>query len=91
MRGYFQGRFRDRQFLSFQAEYRSPLLFWRISTAAFAGAGRVADKVSKLDFGGLKPSFGGGFRIMLDKVDRFDLGFGEDGNTGFYVGFSEAF
>lgn len=95
MRGYFVGRFRDRNMVSMQAEYRSPLLFWRISAVGFAGMGRVAEHIEDLNLDGFKPSYGGGLRIMLDKVDRvnlrLDVGFGEDGNTGIYFGFTEAF
>ena len=95
MRGYFFGRFRDRQMLSLQTEYRSPLLFWRLSAVGFVGMGRVANQVNELSLNGLKPSFGGGLRIMVDKVDRLnvriDMGFGEDGNNGIYFGLTEAF
>ena len=95
MRGYFVGRFRDKNMVSMQAEYRSPLLFWRISAVGFAGLGRVAEHIEDLDLDGFKPSYGGGLRIMLDKVDRvnlrLDVGIGEDGNMGIYFGFTEAF
>ena len=95
LRGYFVGRFRDRNMVSIQAEYRSPLLFWRIGAAGFAGMGRVAERVEDLKLSGFKPSYGGGLRIMLDKVDRvnlrLDIGFGGNGNTGIYFGFTEAF
>lgn len=41
MRGYYDGRFRDKNVIVFQAEYRLPL-FWRLGLAVFGG-GRGCD------------------------------------------------
>ena len=93
MRGYYRGRFRDRQYLAAQAEYRLPL-FWRFGLTAFAGAGDVANKVSGFRFDSLKPTYGGGLRFVVDRQEninlRLDFAFGKN-TTGFYVAFGEAF
>lgn len=93
MRGYFEGRFRDKNLLVFQAEYRVPL-FWRLGLVGFAGFGNVAERFNQLDIGKLKPSYGFGLRYLFSKTEkiqlRFDIGFGE-GSSGFYASIYEAF
>jgi hypothetical protein len=93
MRGYYRGRFRDRQLISFQGEYRFPVI-WRIGLAAFAGAGEVANKISDFSLAGLKPTYGGGLRFLVDRKGnvnlRFDYAMGNS-NQEFYVSFGEAF
>lgn len=95
MRGYFTGRYRDKNALSIQAEYRLPL-FWRFGAAAFAGLGEVAPSLDKFSINGLKYSVGGGIRFMVSKRERinvrFDVGYAE-GNQGpaFYITAAEAF
>ena len=92
-RGYFRGRFIDNHMYVIQAEYR-----WRFKPrwvlAAFALAGEVAD-LPRNFFSDLKPSFGGGIRFQLTKSQktllRADVGFGKDGQGGFYFGVNEAF
>ncbi len=41
MRGYFEGRFRERSMLTVQAAYRA-MLFWRVGAVAFVSYGGVA-------------------------------------------------
>lgn len=93
MRGYFAGRFRDKNLLVFQAEYRLPLV-WRLGLVGFAGFGNVAEKFSQLNLGSLKPSYGVGLRFLFDKKEkiqvRMDIGFGK-GTSGFYFSIFEAF
>jgi outer membrane protein assembly factor BamA len=93
MRGYFEGRFRDKNMMVFQAEYRMPL-FWRFGLVGFAGLGNVAEKFSQLDLGSLKSSYGFGLRFLFDKKEkiqvRLDIGFGKD-SSGFYFSVFEAF
>ncbi len=94
MRGYYRGRFRDRQFVTAQAEVRFPLI-WRFGAAAFAGAGQVAHGFDEVGLRALKPSIGSGLRFLVDRQEnvnlRLDYGVGAAGNTGFYVSFGEAF
>lgn len=93
MRGYFEGRFRDKNLLVFQAEYRMPL-FWRIGVVGFASLGHVAGKLGQLDPGKFKSAYGFGLRFLFDKKEniwvRLDFGFGKD-SSGVYASVFEAF
>jgi outer membrane protein assembly factor BamA len=93
LRGYYTGRFRDRDLLLGQLEYRFPV-FWRIGMTLFGGAAQVANVLKDLDAGGFHYNYGFGLRYMYDKKERinirFDFGFGEHTN-GQYVTVGEAF
>ncbi|SEM30114.1 Surface antigen [bacterium A37T11] len=97
MRGYYQGRYRDNNFLAAQAELR-----WRfhprLGLAAFAATGTVYPKTP--DLTALKGSFGGGLRYFFDLEHnssiRVDYGVGEKRpgekrQTGLYLSLGEAF
>jgi outer membrane protein assembly factor BamA len=95
MRGYFNGRYRDNNLLSLQAEYRMHI-YRRFSAVGFGGVGDVAGRFSKLSFQQLKYSFGAGLRLATSRNEkqhiRFDYGFGRGkNNRGFYLQFGEAF
>ncbi|MCO4762309.1 MAG: BamA/TamA family outer membrane protein [Myxococcales bacterium] len=62
MRGFYTGRFRDRNAIAAQVEYRWLPVAWRIGGAAFASVGSVAPD---LGFNRLLWSVGGGPRILL--------------------------
>ncbi len=94
-RGYFFGRFIDKQMYVTQTEYR-----WRFkprwTMAAFALAGEVAEEPADFfSINNIKPSLGAGvrYKIFKDKDTwlRLDIGSGIDGNNGFYFGINEAF
>lgn len=93
MRGYYEGRYRDKQYLAAQAEYRAPL-FWRIGAVAFAGLGDVAPSLDAFKTGELKPSYGLGLRFLVNKAERvnirLDYGWGKE-TSGFYLEITEAF
>lgn len=93
MRGYYQGRYRDVNFLTGQVEFRTPL-FWRVGMVAFAGLGDVSSDLSRIRLAGSKFSGGAGLRFAFvpdKKVNlRVDMGFGE-GTSGVYFGLEEAF
>jgi outer membrane protein assembly factor BamA len=93
MRGYYAGRFRDKNQGVFQAEYRVPVA-GRIGVVGFAGIGNVGPAFKDIDFQYLKYSYGGGVRIALNKVEklnlRLDYGLGEH-SKGFYLQLGEAF
>lgn len=93
LRGYFQGKYRDKTAQTLEAEYRFHL-FWRLGAVAFAGAGQVGSSVEEMLDARPRPSVGGGL--------RFDLSGGEDinlrvdagwwpGDFGFYVAMLEVF
>ncbi len=93
MRGYFEGRYRDRNYLMAQVEYRKNL-FWRFDGILFLGLGDVGNDFSDFGLSSIKYSYGGGLRYILDEDEklnvRVDIGFGKD-TMGFYFGVEEAF
>ena len=93
MRGYFEGRYRDRAYLAAQLEYRQ-YFWWRLGFAVFAGVGDVASDVTKFQAKYFKPSYGLGLRVLFNKEEkinlRIDLGLGKD-TSGIYFGIEEAF
>ncbi|WP_162910515.1 BamA/TamA family outer membrane protein [Hymenobacter oligotrophus] len=94
MRGYYRGRFRDRQYAAAQAELRFPV-YKRLGAVAFAGGGQVARNLGGFGLGELKPTVGGGLRFLMDRREninlRLDYAVGQGGNSGFYIAFGEAF
>ena len=94
-RGYFFGRFLDKQMYVSQVEYRYRLKpRWTLNT--FALAGEVAERPEDFfSINNIKPSFGLGVRYKIFKGKdtwlRFDIGSGIDGNSGIYFGINEAF
>lgn len=94
MRGYFEGRYRDRSMIAFQAEYRVVPIWWRLGLTAFAGLGDVAHDISDFRLNDLKYSLGGGIRYLLSREEgitlRLDFGVGER-SSGLYITLGEAF
>ncbi|MFQ5602308.1 MAG: BamA/TamA family outer membrane protein [bacterium] len=93
MRGYYEGRYRDKNLLIWQSEYRLPV--WkRFGVVAFAGLGDVAAKLSGFEIDRFKYSYGWGLRYLFSRNEglniRFDFGFGKD-SSGFYITLGEAF
>jgi len=98
MRGYYTGRFRDRNVIEVQMEYRYRFLP-RIAAAVFAGTGQVYG-IQPFDINHFKPDGGGGLRYFFDLASRstirIDYGVGqkisgEKRIGGFYVSVNEAF
>ncbi len=92
MRGYYNGRYRDKVLLAGQAEYRFPV-WWRLGMVAFVGAGGVADRASCLSGNALKFSYGFGLRFRLNQEGenlRIDFAWGK-GTSGVYFTAGEAF
>ncbi|MFC4873165.1 BamA/TamA family outer membrane protein [Negadavirga shengliensis] len=99
LRGYYLGRFRDKELLAIQAEYRYlplPLGFTeRIGAAGFASAGTVGpgEGVPILT-GKWKTSAGMGLRVLLfpkkDIYVRWDFAFTNEGQ-GMYIYIGEAY
>ena len=96
-RGYTQGRFRGNSFVYGEAEYRFPIspctgvlggvIFGNLTTAN-------NPKQSLSLFESIKPGYGFGLRVMVDKKSRtnlaVDFAFGEK-SSGFYLAASETF
>jgi outer membrane protein assembly factor BamA len=93
LRGYYEGRFRDRQLAAFQVEDRIPVA-GRFGVALFAGTGPVAGTVSRFRVDRFHPAWGWGARVVLSREDslvlRLDQGYGED-QSGFYLSIGEAY
>jgi outer membrane protein assembly factor BamA len=94
LRGYYLGRYRDRNLICVQAEYRWVPVVWRLGLAGFVGLGEVADRLDHFEIEGLKPAGGLGLRLVLDAAARLhvrlDFAFGER-NSGIYLTAGEAF
>jgi len=94
MRGYYAGRFRDKNAGVLQAEYRVPL-FWRLGAVGFADMGNVGPELSDINLSHFKYSYGGGLRVALNQSEklnlRLDYGLAKGGSNGFYLQLGEAF
>jgi hypothetical protein len=93
LRGFYTGRFRDKNLLLFQGEWRIPV-FWRTSVSVFAALGQVAGQLNHFDFSQFHYSLGFGLRYLYNKREslnaRMDFGWGED-SKGVYMEGSESF
>jgi len=89
MRGYFEGRYRDRNAMVYQAEYRVPV-YRKLGLVVFGSAGQVAAKLSTFSFNRLRYGGGLGFRYQLTEDGlnlRLDLAYGNQ--RAFYFGLNE--
>ncbi|MNL28244.1 Surface antigen [compost metagenome] len=98
MRGYYTGRYRDRNLLAAQAELRYRYNN-RFGAVIFGGGGQVFEN-GGLQVKNFKPSYGAGGRYFFDPEKglsvRVDYGIGEKRanekrQTGFYISLAEAF
>lgn len=96
MRGYYLGRYRDKNLVAAQAEYRFlPFAFSkRLGAAAFMSTATVAPTASALLSSQLKMAGGLGARYLIFKSKdifvRFDVAFTGEGNV-YYFFIGEAF
>lgn len=92
MRGYYEGRYRDKHKMEAQVELRQHV--WkRNSLTTWVGAGTIFHKFSEMRSRHILPNFGIGYRWEFKKnVNvRLDYGFGKAGQTGFLFSINEAF
>ena len=93
LRGYFEGRDRDRNLAAFQAEYRRPL-GGRFGATLFAAAGSVSRDIDMLALDQARVAGGVGLRYQLSVSEginfRLDYGVGKD-SSGMYFTATEAF
>ena len=94
-RGYIQGRFRGKNMLDEEAEYR-----FQITRNGLLGAVLFANAQSFSDIGTgryetIAPGAGIGIRVKLNKFSRtnlaLDYGWGNEGSKGFFVNLGEVF
>lgn len=90
LRGYRDLRFRDRNLLLLQAEYRIPL-WGPLDATVFADAGKVAPVRSDLDLTDLRRDVGFSFSIMKgwETWARVDVGFGSGEGTRVFFSFGD--
>ena len=92
MRGYYKGRFRDKNMIALQMEYRIHL-FWKLGLVGFLGFGDVANTLHMFKLGSFKYSGGLGIRYKINREGnhlRLDFGFGRE-TFGVYFAVNEAF
>ncbi|MQN60685.1 BamA/TamA family outer membrane protein [Prevotella copri] len=92
MRGYYEGRYRDKHSLEATVELRQHV--WkRNGIVVWSGAGTVFPKFSALRSRQILPNAGVGYRWEFKKnVNvRLDYGFGKSGQSGFLFNINEAF
>lgn len=91
MRGYYEGRYRDRQMVEVQAELRQHI-YNRHGVAVWVGAGNVFPNFNKFNPAHTLPNWGIGYRWEFkNKVNvRLDYGFGK-GESSFLFSINEAF
>ncbi|HET6541097.1 MAG TPA: BamA/TamA family outer membrane protein, partial [Chryseolinea sp.] len=96
-RGFSQGRFRGNNLVYGEAEYRFPISacggLW--GGVLFLNATTASNPLQSLGlFESVKPGYGVGLRLMVDKATRtnlaIDFGFG-DKSSGFYLAATETF
>ncbi len=97
-RGYSQGRFRGESMVYSEAEYRFPLQRDKetFGGTIFVNAASFGSKLTQENlFTKVNPGYGLGLRVMINKENRTtitaDYGFGQNGNSGFYLNINEAF
>ncbi len=92
MRGYYTGRYRDRNFVSAQAELRQTV-YRSHGIAVWGGAGNVFPSFREFNIRHTLPTYGIGYRYTLLGLITFrlDAGFGRGGEYGIYAGINQAF
>ena len=92
MRGYYEGRYRDKHSLEATVELRQHV--WkRNGIVVWAGTGTVFPKFSAMRSRQILPNAGVGYRweFKKDVNVRLDYGFGKSGQSGFLFNINEAF
>jgi hypothetical protein len=97
-RGYAQGRFRGESMVYGEAEWRFPLQQNKetFGGTVFVNAASFSSKTTNESlFNKINPGYGVGLRVMINKQNRTtisaDYGFGQKGNSGFYLNVNESF
>ena len=91
MRGYYTGRYRDRNLIDTQVEIRQHV-YKRSGVVAWIGAGNVFSAFDKIKMKQTLPTYGLGYRFRVKPRTnlRFDYGFGKN-TSAFYININEAF
>ncbi len=91
MRGYYNGRYRDKKLIDGQVELRQHI-YKRSGVAVWVGAGNVFSEFDKIKIKETLPTVGLGYRFRVKERTnlRLDYGFGK-GQSAFYININEAF
>ena len=91
LRGYYQGRYRDRNLMAAQVELRQQVYRCH-GIVLWGGAGYVFPSFRELDMKNTLPTYGAGYRLsVLGIVLRLDVGFGLRGQYAVIAGVSHSF
>ena len=94
MRGFYSGRYRDKNELVLQGEYRVPV-YNRWGAVVFGSTGNVGNTFTDFTISDMKYSYGAGIRYAISKKEklnlRLDYGIGQGNNNGLYFILGEAF
>jgi outer membrane protein assembly factor BamA len=94
VRGYYYGRFRDKNLSNIQTEFRGRV-YKIIGMSLFGGLARLSTEKNYLATSNTKYNYGLGLRVVMDKKEktnlRLDYAIGSNGNNGFYISFGESF
>ncbi|MDR3679810.1 MAG: hypothetical protein P4L41_07580 [Flavipsychrobacter sp.] len=94
-RGYIQGRYRGKNMVYAEGEYRFQISHsGLLGGVIFANAESFTEQASG-NFEVISPGYGAGIRLKLNKFSRtnicLDYGFGSNGSGGFFVNLGEVF
>ncbi len=93
IRGYFDGRYRDKNGIALQAEYHIPV-WWRLGIVGFAGTAQVSDNIGHFAMSRFWFAGGLGLRFFWNPKERIslrlDYGIGNN-SSGMYITVTEAF
>jgi hypothetical protein len=94
-RGYIQGRYRGKDMLYLETEYRFQITRKGLIGGVIFANAQSFSEITSSEFQVVEPGAGFGIRIKLNKFSRtnlaVDYGFGLDGSQGFSVNLGEVF
>lgn len=91
MRGYYYGRYRDRNTLIAQIELRQKIYKYH-GAVLWGGAGNIFPSYREMDLKQTLPNYGIGYRFELGPLlFKLDAGFGRKGEWSILAGFNHAF
>ena len=94
-RGYIQGRYRSKNMLYLESEYRFGITADGLLGAVVFANAQSFSEPSSGQFAYIAPGYGAGIRISLNKFSRtnlcVDYGWGIHGSGGFFVNLGEVF
>lgn len=91
MRGYYLGKYRERNFIAAQLELRQKIYKWH-GIALWGGAGNVFGSSKEFRIKNTLPTYGAGYRFSFySLVFRLDFAFGNNGQWAVLAGFNHSF